>query len=455
MSLRVVRHLEWNLARGSRLETLGLDIALPARERAIYLLHVGAEVEHALMVQYLYAAYSLGGPHLKQPALRKKVMGWRSVITEIARQEMGHLATIQNILTLIGGPLSFERQDYPFPDTRVMQNDHITLYPFPFELERLTKKSLGKYVLAEMPSEENIRTLEEAGKIEPGEIDEIKKVVGVNRVWRPFRVHRVGLIYQMIRQLFQVGKAGDQFISSADISAASQPFQVQFSTWGLGYNDTIIVAPNDRDSAIKALSSIDSQGEGFETSEFSASHFGRFLQIYRDFPAHKQWDPSKGVARNPTTNSYAPKARQITDKQTLVWAKLFNTRYWMLLMLLSHSFAAQAASGSKSTQGLLISWAFGEMYNLRSISDIIMTLPQHNHADSPLAGPPFEMPYSLSLPQQEVDRWRRHRDLLQASQGYVDELKSRQTDQKKYLSGLTTVDQEALAQIDLLISGGL
>lgn len=49
-------------AAGPNLEALDLDIMLPAREQAVYLLHVGAEEEHALMAQYLYAAYSLDGP---------------------------------------------------------------------------------------------------------------------------------------------------------------------------------------------------------------------------------------------------------------------------------------------------------------------------------------------------------------------------------------------------------
>ena len=223
------------------------------------------------MVQYLYAAYSLGGPHLKSPAQRKKVLNWRRSFTEIARQEMGHLATVQNILTLIGGPLTFERQDYPIPEGPI-KNDRTSLYPFRFELERLTKKSLAKYVLAEMPSKENVQKLEKAGKIEAGEIDQIKKLAGVNRVWRPARVHRVGAIYEKIRQLFQVAKTGQDFISANDISPAAGSFQVQFSAWGLGYKDTIIGTPKDRDSAIEALGGIDAQGEGFEIDEFSTSH---------------------------------------------------------------------------------------------------------------------------------------------------------------------------------------
>ena len=31
------------------------------KDHLVMLLHIGAEIEHSLMVQYLYAAYSLGG----------------------------------------------------------------------------------------------------------------------------------------------------------------------------------------------------------------------------------------------------------------------------------------------------------------------------------------------------------------------------------------------------------
>jgi rubrerythrin len=102
-----------------------MDLVL--RDQAIALLHIGAEVEHALMVQYLYAAYSL---QEEQPdeATRRLIRQWRSVILEIAREEMGHLATVQNLLTVIGGPLSFDREDYPIIDPE--------LWPFPFSSSR-------------------------------------------------------------------------------------------------------------------------------------------------------------------------------------------------------------------------------------------------------------------------------------------------------------------------------
>ena len=96
-------------------EAPSADFYVAPRDRAIYLLHIGAEVEHALMAQYLYAAYSLGGPHLSEGTHRRLAEQWKATILEIAREEMGHLATVENLLTLIGGPLSFEREDYPVP----------------------------------------------------------------------------------------------------------------------------------------------------------------------------------------------------------------------------------------------------------------------------------------------------------------------------------------------------
>jgi Ferritin-like len=97
-------------------EALHLDITLPAREQAVYLLHVGAEVEHALMAQYLYAAYSLGGSQLSGEQ-QKLVRQWRDVIVQIAREEMAHWATVEIILTLLDAPLNFAEKTSRSPGT--------------------------------------------------------------------------------------------------------------------------------------------------------------------------------------------------------------------------------------------------------------------------------------------------------------------------------------------------
>jgi hypothetical protein len=73
---------------------------LAPRDEAWFLLNnIGAEIEHSLMVQYLYAAYSFGPD--RRPAHREEVLKWKMSILEIAREEMGHLAAVQNLLRLI------------------------------------------------------------------------------------------------------------------------------------------------------------------------------------------------------------------------------------------------------------------------------------------------------------------------------------------------------------------
>jgi Ferritin-like len=427
--------------------TPSLDIFTAPRDRAIYLLHVGAEVEHALMVEYLYAAYSLGGPHLTDPAHQQLAQKWQASILQIAREEMAHLVTVENILTLIGGPLCFDREDYPIPQD---------LYPFPFELEPLTKKSLGKYVLAETPDDE---TLARLGLTE--EIEAIKEYVGMGPDGTV--VNRVGVIYAAILALFQPvnpeqfpSPLPPEFIASGDIQASSLQFQVNPAEWGLGYKDLLIETATDRPSAIAGLQAVALQGEGSTITNLEDSHFGKFLTIYREFPDENQgWQPAKNVATNPTTDQNAPDNQRISNDEARLWAGLSNLRYRMLLMYLCHSFRIEAPAqpAGRTPRGLLVSWAFGEMYNLRSITNILMQLPL-NDTSPLLAGPPYEMPYSLELASQEADRWRMHRDLFMASQRYVQALLQIAPGQyDSYLNGLYSADQRALEQVLTLIGG--
>jgi hypothetical protein len=150
------------------------------------LLHTVAEVEHTLMVQYLYAAYSLAPDNDGlTPEQQQAVRDWQATILEIAREEMVHLVSVQNLLQLIGGPLNFEREDFPF------RSD---LYPFMFHLQPLTRRSLAKYVAAERPAqiakpedEELFRTV-----IEPLAREENDEVP----------VNRVGALFERLRLLF-------------------------------------------------------------------------------------------------------------------------------------------------------------------------------------------------------------------------------------------------------------
>jgi hypothetical protein len=124
----------------------------------------------------------------------------------------------------------------------------------------------------------------------------------------------------------------------------------------------------------------------------------------------------------------------------------------MLLLYLKHSFYVEAPSAAttRSPRGALVSWAFGEMYNLRTLASILMNLPLRPGSEW-MAGPPFEMPYSLALPARNPDRWRSHRDLLTASIQLIGQMLVPGQAQEKYLHALRTSDQTALEQVSVLI----
>src|ERR1700753_1618381 len=75
------------------------------REALIYMLCEAAELEHGIMCQYLYAAFSLKqSPDEGLTATETQtVQRWRQRISDVAAQEMLHLALVQNLLSAIGG----------------------------------------------------------------------------------------------------------------------------------------------------------------------------------------------------------------------------------------------------------------------------------------------------------------------------------------------------------------
>ena len=89
-----------NFLRATGIPTV--EAAKTPREHALGLLRLAAEVEHALLVQYLYARISITGlqpgptsdPQLPPEDPARKQLN-------IAVEEMGHLATVQNLLLLV------------------------------------------------------------------------------------------------------------------------------------------------------------------------------------------------------------------------------------------------------------------------------------------------------------------------------------------------------------------
>lgn len=433
-----------------------------AKEFVSFLLHINSEIEHGLMVQYLYAAYSLGGDQVPEES-REQVKRWQEVILGIAKEEMGHLISCQNVLRLIGAPLNFGRDDYPWDSP---------FYPFPFSLEPLSLNSLAKYVYAESP----------AGWVDnPNDpiAVEIKEKVG-QQTNDP---HRVGALFEFLIGLV----SSPDIISDEYFQANTYPAQAKFSEWGRGYTegnrgntmqtkplttpDVLVMPLMSRDDAINALNAIAEQGEAKDdSSEMAGSHFQRFLHIYMEFrklTENSTWTPTRNVAFNPfvsfdhdsaDTNSDTGQGdclrQEITNPEAQKWAGLFNLRYRMLLNFLSHSFLLDAGSEvscSGNARGAVIAATFGEMYNLRSIANVLVRLPLRKDDSSLFAGPPFMMPYTLDLPAGERNRWLQHIDLIKASNQLTESIGSHQEKYKTYLLALREADTRLVQLMETII----
>jgi hypothetical protein len=282
---------------------------------------------------------------------------WRGSILAVAKEEMGHLLSVQNVLTLLGAPLNLYRRDYPW------DSDY---YPFPFRLEPLTLQSLSCYVYAEMPPD-NQFVLPPGKRLrrryrEFEQTDRKRIVKAVRKRLAGQTAHEVGAVYAMIIDILKDPvRIPDSLFHDQTISV-----QASWDDWGRGYKPdpkaldaegnlespaeqpmasdraahAIIVQMATRTEAVAALRDISAQGEAphlatGQTGE--PSHFERFLEIYQELE-HIKWKPAHDIPLNPTTSAATDEGTLITAEPTRTWANLFNLRYRLLLTYLSHTF---------------------------------------------------------------------------------------------------------------------
>jgi hypothetical protein len=103
-------------------------------------LREAAEVEQALMLQYLYAAFSLKPAYM---AVISSCTPGSIDLTGVAIQKMQHLVTVNRLLVALGVGPTLLQEEFPYD---------LDVYPFECILEPLSHKSLAKYLYAEAPA---------------------------------------------------------------------------------------------------------------------------------------------------------------------------------------------------------------------------------------------------------------------------------------------------------------
>lgn len=414
-----------NLIKTIREEGVPSGGGVSPRDEAVRLLHVAAEVEHALLIQYLYSAYSLN-PKVSQATVAQ------TQIIEVAKQEMAHLITVQNLLMAIGAAVNLNRENFTADPSD---------YPFPVSLEPLSSDSLAKYVTAESPTIDQVSSVDQKDVIAIAQQAD-KAVSGTSN-----KVNRVGIIYAKLYWIFQENDAADGpwilppdviqcFVQNfgagfhlADGDFVNPSVVANFSAtkqeWG-GDSSMHVDAGTPRSNALAAINWITSQGEGPNNAKVLETHFQTFLKLYRmfkGFPANAVLD----VPTNPTTatpGSAGVSASAILEPVALLWARLLNVRYQILLLDVALGLSLDRSKDALLRNTMMATWAVDkEMVAFISTIAISLTSRQRTSAGTQkpfLAGAPFELE---EIPQALCDQWKQQRDLLASSKALISQLK--------------------------------
>jgi Ferritin-like len=366
--------------RGGRAEPEA-PFVIEHREALIYMLCEAAELEHGIMCQYLFAAFSLKqtADEGLTPEELEAVTRWRQAIAHVATEEMLHLALVQNVLSAIGAAPHLTRPNLPAPARHYPAGVNLTLVPF-------GERALQHFLFLERPEG---MALEGAKGIDAPVHEAVPLMADGDIVPQPQDFATIGHLYRSIEQgLARLAeKFGERhlFVGPPRAQATSADFR-----W------PELVAVTDLASSQRALDTILEQGEGAR-GHWEAAHFGQFAEILDEYrgmlSANPAFEPVRPVmfatVRRGERDDSIP---LIGDQVTARCSDLFNVGYEILLQLLERYFAhteetdAQLATLANAAVTLMAGV-------LGPLGDLITTLPVGPEHPGRNAGPSFELFY--------------------------------------------------------------
>ncbi|MGH8906689.1 MAG: ferritin-like domain-containing protein [Egibacteraceae bacterium] len=281
----------------------------------VRLVREATEIEHALLVQYLYAAFSVK-PAYRDIMITDPPSIDATTLVGVAVQEMQHLNRVNELLVALGAAPSLIRQDFPYePD----------IYPFPLNLEPLSLSSLAKYVFTEASS----TALDPANTTDPAYLAFLERLFDQLGHVRP---NRLGSLY------------GTIITTLEEVLDDPPPELGDLSDW-----PTI-------------LEDIRSQGEedhfNFFRELFMGTHegFGGRPAVW-SLPKNDPYYPAFPLPINPSAFEGHPRQIQAPALRDLAW--LGNLHYWIILDLLDLHYR-----GHPLARQLAVAHMVGPLYSL-------------------------------------------------------------------------------------------
>jgi hypothetical protein len=383
-------------SRGSR--------GITTRGKLLDALRHAAMIELAVMLQYLYAAFSIptygaGSEYVRRGEWTSRQLelacgnggetrdnGMRGILLTVAREEMIHFLVVNNIIMAIGEPFYVPAIDFGTVN-------HQLPVPLDFSLEPLGLGSVQRFIAIEQP-EGLVGEVMRGDVVSAGSGGEDHPYSSLSELYGNIRE---GL--QRVPDLFMVhkGRGGGEhhLFLRESINTVHPDYQLEV---------------DDLPSALFAIDVVTEQGEGNVLSSSASgeqAHFDTFLRMSELLMTEQMagsrgrrapWCPAYPVLRNPTLCKGNPAKELATDPAAVEVMRLFNRSYFMMLQLMVQHFGQNPDASLRRSE--LMNRAIDVMTGvMRPLAELLVTLPSGRRGKT--AGPSFELeslPGYLSRP---------------------------------------------------------
>ena len=354
---------------------------IDTREELINALHEASEIEHGLLVQYLYAILTMKRRMDEGLTARQQMISriWHSSMLMVAREEMAHLGIVSNLLAVVGAAPKFGRPNMP---------QKSGYYPFPFDLQPFSDMALYRFLVFELPR---------GMPLPPGPGQNPRAAVAalVAPAPEPITFQFVGELYTKIADGFNAIPESRLFIGP---SAA----QMQWDRIG-------VEKIGKKADALGAINRIIEQGEG-TSGDIENSHFDRFSDIRLSHFDAGRFEAARAVPVNPATRQFRDASGPVTlirNADSLFAAETFNAVYGTMLLLLSHVFSLAPVTAAEEDQRQALQEASSQIMSVavRPLGEIVSEMPLDDPQAPERAGPPFEIYGAVAASPYPEARW--------------------------------------------------
>jgi CDGSH-type Zn-finger protein/truncated hemoglobin YjbI len=367
------------------------EFVIEHREALIYALCQAAELEHGIMCQYLFAAFSLKQSTSEglTEAEAAAAARWRKQVSHVAAQEMLHLALVHNLLSAIGAAPHLARPNLPVPANHYPAGVQLALIPF-------GEQALRHFMFLERPEGMDLADAEGlAAFSQAAPVISQRDIVPQGQDFAT-----VGHLYRSIEAGFEhlAATHGEDWLFVG-------PPRAQATAGNFRWPELVCVT--SLASAKQAIEEILEQGEG-PRGVWRDAHFGQFVDILDEYQqlcaANPDFNPVRPVlAANVRQHERDASHPVISDPLTARVTDLFNVSYEILLQIFERYFAHTEESDGQ-LQVLADATVTLMLRVIKPLGDLITTLPVGPAYPGRTAGPSFELFYENDylMPHREA-----------------------------------------------------